>query len=175
MECALLLVTAPRYGSDMTIGITIEPIASGPKRRHEARVQRFSADSELLGMLDGLAVSDADAPDLVLSVCSSFGVEAPRLKFHARRSPYTGATEQPRWLLADVHGESKILRIESGMASPFDAFGVIRLGRTTTLMTLAHELGHHLVFSLDPPSTPAHGKRWVLRFDQSAAAIQTLL
>lgn len=57
------------------------------------------------------------------------------------------------------------------MASPFAPFGAIRLGRTTTLMTLAHELGHHLVFSLDPPSTPAHGKLWVQRFDEAAAAI----
>jgi hypothetical protein len=159
----------------MTMGITIEPIASGPKRRHEARVQRFSSDPELLVMLDGLSVSDTDAPDVVLSVCSSFGVEAPRLKFHARRSPYTGATEQPRWLLTEIHGESQVLRIETSMASPFAAFGAIRLGRTTTLMTLAHELGHHLVFSLDPPSTPPHGKRWVHRFDQSAHAIQRLL
>jgi hypothetical protein len=42
-------------------------------------------------------------------------------------------------------------------------------------MTLAHELGHHLVFSLDPVSTPAHGKRWVARFDESADAIEQLL
>jgi hypothetical protein len=159
----------------MTMAITVEPIASGPKRRHEARVQRFSADPALLDVLDGLSVSDGDAPDLVLSVCSAFGVEAPRLKFHARRSPYTGATEQPRWLLAEIHGEPKVRQIERNMLSPFAAFGAIRLGRTTTLMTVAHELGHHLVFSLDPPSTPAHGKRWVHRFDQSAHAIQRLL
>jgi hypothetical protein len=61
------------------------------------------------------------------------------------------------------------------MAGPLSVFGAIRLGRTTTLMTLAHELGHHLVFSLDPVSTPAHGKRWVARFDESADAIEQLL
>lgn len=159
----------------MTSQIAPLRIPPGPRRRHEARVQRFSSDVTLLKRLDGLAVSDADVPDLVLSVCSSFGVEAPRLKFHARRSPYTGATEQPRWLLVVLHGEQKIDRIESGMAGSLAAFGTIRLGRTTTLMTLAHELGHHLVFALDPPATPAHGERWVHRFDQTASAIRCLL
>lgn len=159
----------------MTERISYAPIASGPRRRHQARVQQFSDEPLLLEQLDGLAVSDTDAADLVLSVCSSFGVEAPRLKFHARRSPYTGATEQPRWLLVESHGEQKINQIESGMRSPFALFGAIRLGRTTTLMTLAHELAHHLVFALDPAATPAHGKRWVQRFDESARAIQLLL
>lgn len=159
----------------MTERISYAPIASGPRRRHQSRVQQFSDEPLLLEQLDGLAVSDTDAADLVLSVCSSFGVEAPRLKFHARRSPYTGATEQPRWLLVESHGEQKINQIESGMRSPFALFGAIRLGRTTTLMTLAHELAHHLVFALDPAATPAHGKRWVQRFDESARAIQLLL
>jgi hypothetical protein len=159
----------------MTTRITAEPIASGPKRRHQARVQTFSVDPELLGSLDGLSVSEIEVRDLVPSVCDFFGVEAPRLKFHALRSPYTGATEQPRWLLVKIHGETRIRQVESGMASPFPVFGAIRLGRTTTLMTLAHELGHHLVFSLDPPSTPAHGKQWVQRFDESASAIQEQL
>jgi hypothetical protein len=102
-------------------------------------------------------------------------VEVPRLKFHARRSPYTGATEQPRWLLVQIHGEPRIRQIESTMGSPLPVYGAIRLGRTTTLMTLAHELGHHLVFSLDPASTPAHGKRWIQRFDESASSIREQL
>lgn len=128
----------------------------------------------MLQKLDGLAVSDTEVPDLVLAVCSSFAVEAPHLKFHARRSPYTGATTQPRWLLVDLHGEQRIDAIEGDMRSPLAPFGAIRLGRTTTLMTLAHELGHHLVFSLDPSSTPAHGKTWVGRFDASAREIHQL-
>jgi hypothetical protein len=156
----------------MATRITVKPIASGPKRRHQARVQSFSVDPKLLGWLDCLSVSETEVLDLVPSVCDFLGVEVPRLKFHARRSPYTGATEQPRWLLVQIQGEARIRQIESDMASPFPAYGAIRLGRTTTLMTLAHELGHHLVFSLDPPSTPAHGKRWVHRFDESASAIQ---
>lgn len=159
----------------MTTRIPYTPIASGPRRRHQARVQRFSDDPLLIEQLDELAVADADVADLVLSVCSSFGVEAPQLKFNARRSPYTGATEQPRWLLVEFHGEKKIDEVERGMRAPFAPYGAIRLGRTTTLMTLAHELAHHLVFALDPPATPAHGKRWVHRFDESARAIQSLL
>jgi hypothetical protein len=78
-------------------------------------------------------------------------------------------------LLVESHGQQKINEIERGMRTPFAVFGAIRLGRTTTLMTLAHELAHHLVFALDPPATPAHGKRWVQRFDESAEAIRLLL
>ena len=53
--------------------------------------------------------------------------------------------------------------------------GAIRLGRTTTLMTLAHELGHHLVNWLDPESTASHGNVWVHRFDQAAEVIDGLV
>ena len=53
--------------------------------------------------------------------------------------------------------------------------GAIRLGRSTTLMTVAHELGHHLVFHLDPARTPSHGNRWVERFDDAAAVISGLI
>lgn len=52
--------------------------------------------------------------------------------------------------------------------------GAIRLGRATTLMTVAHELGHHLVFHLDPLATPPHGNQWVARFDEAAAVIDTV-
>ncbi len=150
-------------------------IAPGPRRRHEARVQRFSADLALLEYLDGLSVSDVEVPDIVLAVCSSFGLEAPMLKFHGKRSPYTGATEQPRALLVALHGDREVVDLERSMSGGLPAYGAIRLGRTTTLMTLAHELGHHAVFGLDSPRTPAHGKRWVQRFDESAAAIDRLM
>ena len=53
--------------------------------------------------------------------------------------------------------------------------GAIRLGRETTLMTLSHELGHHLVNWLDPESTAAHGNVWIRRFDQAAEAIDELI
>lgn len=159
----------------MSIQIAPRPIARGPKRRHQARVQRFSLDMELIEQLDGLAVSDAEAHRLVDAVCWKMEVESPRLRFHARRSPYTGATEQPRWWLINMYGADRIRAIEQDAGRPLPQHGAIRLGRTTTLMTIAHELGHHLVFALDPMATPAHGKRWVHRFDQAAEAIQRLI
>ena len=159
----------------MTTELVPYQIAQGPTRRHQARVLRFSTDPALLERLDQLAVSQVEISDLVLAVCSSFGVETPLLKFHASRSPYTGATEQPRWLLVEIHGQQKVDHLEDTMTSLLPPFGAMRLGRTTTLMTLAHELGHHLVFSLDPPSTPPHGKQWVERFDQCAEAINRLM
>lgn len=97
------------------------------------------------------------------------------MRFHARRSPYTGATEQPRWLLVELHGIEDVRRIEERRGSSLPLKGAIRLGRVTTLMTVAHELGHHLVFCLDRPRTPGHGKRWVQRFDEAARAIRRIL
>lgn len=177
----LLLVDVPRlvvnarYGVPMRDDLIPERFRPGPPRRHQARVERFSADAALLDRLDRLAVSDEEALFIVEAACSDASVPPPRLRFHARRSPYTGATEHPRWWLAEYHGEAWVVSIEqqSGKALPQD--GAIRLGRTTTLMTVAHELGHHFVFALDPVSTPAHGKKWVARFDQAADAIRSML
>jgi hypothetical protein len=42
-------------------------------------------------------------------------------------------------------------------------------------MTLAHELGHHLVNWLDPESTASHGNVWVHRFDQAGEVIDGLV
>ncbi len=157
------------------IAITPQAITRGPRRRHQARVQRFSVDPELLDGLDGLAISDVEAYTVIDTICVAMGVESPRLRFHARRSPYTGSTEQPRWLLIESHGEDRIRDIERDTRRGFPHHGAIRLGRTTTLMTVAHELGHHFVFALDPLATPAHGRRWVLRFDQAAEKIRGLI
>ena len=112
---------------------------------------------------------------MVDEVCVLSGVESPTLRFHASRSPYTGVTEQPRWWLVDAYSEERVRGSERETKRPFPTHGAIRLGRVTTLMTVAHELGHHLVFVLDPQATPAHGRRWVLRFDQVAAAIRGML
>jgi len=146
-------------------------VRRGPIRRHDARVRRFSRDYPLLEHLDTLAVVDAEATVLIEGVCWASGVEAPKVKFHARRSMYTGATEQPRATWVARYGEEEVRRLEltSGRALP--PFGAIRLGRRSTLMTIAHELGHLLVFALDPPATPAHGKVWIDRFDSAAVVI----
>lgn len=150
-------------------------IDRGPKRRHEARVRRFSIDHALLGKLDELAIDEVQARAVVEAVCIQLAVDIPRLRFHARRSPYTGATEQPRRHLVVQHGEEAIRRFEETRSGPISPYGAIRLGRITTLMTVAHELGHHLVFSLDPLSTPNHGRRWVQRFDEAAESIRRML
>lgn len=159
----------------MNDSIQISKVRRGPVRRHDARVRRFSRDYARLLRLDGLAIDDGAASDLVDHVCWDAGVESPLLKFHASRSRYTGATEPPRDLWVRELGESNVLTRERLTGRQIPLFGAIRLGRQSTLMTVAHELGHHLVFALEPPSTPAHGKTWISHFDEAASAITTHL
>lgn len=159
----------------MSDSIKIVKVRRGPVRRHDTRVQRFSRDYSLLLRLDGLAIDDKTAASLVEEVCWDTGVEAPKLKFHARRSQYTGATEQPRSLWVSSFGEADVRERERTTGRRIPPFGAIRLGRQSTLMTIAHELGHHFVFALEVPNTPAHGKIWIGRFDDAAAAIATRL
>ena len=156
---------------------TVRPIhvGPGPRRRHHSRVQQFSRGPDLLDYLDSLVISDKEARSVVVAACATLDVVVPALKFHARRSTYTGATERPRFVWVRDLGEREVIRRETlGWGSP-SPNGAIRLGRTTTLMTIAHELGHHCVFCLDPPRTPPHGKQWVLRFDESASVLSEVL
>ena len=154
---------------------SIEPhrIDTTPVRRHEHRVQSVSSDYQRLRRLDHLVVGEDDASTIVTFVCRWTGVPVPRLKFHARRSPFTAATERPR---DRVVAESRALGLAiSSEVSVLAPEGAIRLGRSVTLMTLSHELGHHLVHHVDPFDTPAHGNVWVGRFDQAAAVVAGLL
>ncbi len=169
------LVAHTRYVGPMETTVTPVPVRRGPIRRHDARVRRFSRDFTLLERLDGLAVDDAAASALIEDICWASGVEAPALKFHARRSMYTGATERPRGAWVALHGEREVLRHERSTGRPVPLFGAIRLGRVSTLMTVAHEVGHHLVFALDPPKTPAHGKVWIAHFDDVSASIASAI
>jgi hypothetical protein len=121
--------------------------------------------------LDAICAGEFAVAAIVDFACKDFGVPEPRLKFHANRSPYTGACERPREVWVTLLGESVVARREREGWGVLPPTGAIRLGRTTTLMTLAHELGHHAVFHLDDPKTPAHGRRWVLRFDQAASMV----
>lgn len=159
----------------MSPAATPVPVGRGPARRHDARVRRFSRDHLLLERLDMLVVDDRQARAVVVSSCVLLGVDAPRLKFHGRRSMYTGATERPRSVWVDLLGEDEMARRELLEWGAVSSSGVIRLGRRTTLMTIAHELGHHAVFCLDVIGTPAHGKRWVSRFDDAAAAVAAVV
>lgn len=167
------LVTAVRYGhvmyqsapiSQLVATTSIEP---GPKRRHAARVVQYSKDADLLLSLDRVGLDAHGVRAIAASVCADFGMPRPLLKFHAKRSPYTGACERPRSSWVELLGESKVASNEANGWGTLPVNGAIRLGRSTTAMTLAHELAHHAVFHLDPPNTPAHGRLWVLRFDQA--------
>jgi hypothetical protein len=154
---------------------SIEPhrIDTTPTRRHEHRVQSVSSDYERLRRLDHLVVGEDDAATIVTFVCRWTRVPVPVLKFHARRSPFTAATERPRdRVIAESHELGFAI---SPAVSTLAPEGAIRLGRSVTLMTLSHELGHHLVHHVDPYDTPAHGNVWVRRFDQAAAVVTELL
>lgn len=165
-------VTAVRYRDAMSMPIATKHISGGPTRRHWARVLQFSSNPDMVLLLDEVAVDDVSAQEIVTDLCRETGVPEPRLKFHARRSPYTGACERPRSGWVDILGEAEVARREMNGWGELPPDGAIRLGRQTTLMTLAHELGHHLVFHLEPPSTPAHGRVWVARFDEAASWIR---
>ena len=169
-------VTVVRYRRVMTSNpqnaVRLEPIEAGPKRRHWSRVEQFSWDADVLLDLDRYAVASDAVAELVAFACRDFGIPEPRLKLHARRSAYTGACERPRSAWVDLLGEVEVAKREAGGWGRLPVDGAIRLGRTTTLMTLAHELGHHAVFHIDDPKTPAHGRLWVLRFDQAASMVR---
>jgi hypothetical protein len=138
-------------------------------------VQKFSQDPALLERLDSLVVSDIEARILVEVSCLHLDVPEPLLKFHARRSMFTGATERPRSVWVEQLGESEVQRRESNGWGSLPAAGAIRLGRSTTMMTIAHELGHHLVFFRQPWDTPAHGRVWVGHFDEAAGTLEALV
>ncbi|MCL1586953.1 MAG: hypothetical protein M3092_00930 [Actinomycetia bacterium] len=159
----------------MEYRINPKRIDSSPRRRHDARVQRQSANFSRLQRLDQLVVTEHDVHTAAVAVCTELDVPVPDLRFHARRSPFTGATELPRsmWIARGEH--DFVTRYEMRGRRRLRENGAIRLGRTTTLMTLAHELGHHLVNWLDPESTASHGYVWISRFDQAAEVIDGLV
>lgn len=166
-------VTHTPYRDTMERRIEPSIVEATPPRRHDGRVVRVSSDYARLRKLDHLLVDEDDARVTVAVVCETMGVPVPRLKFHARRSPFTGACEAPRGSVAD-----DLTVVGKGTASGGTSrseHGAIRLGRSVTLMTLAHELGHHIVNHLDHPRTPSHGKVWVGRFDEVAAVIDGMV
>jgi hypothetical protein len=120
-------------------------------------------------------VAEDDALRAVVAVCAELDVPVPDLRFHSRRSPFTGATELPRsmWIARGDH--DFVARYEMRGRRRLRENGAIRLGRETTLMTLAHELGHHVVNWIDPESTASHGHVWIRRFDQAADVIEGLV
>lgn len=131
---------------------------------HDRRVRERSSNPDLLLRLRTIRTDRDGAIAITEGACGLLGVAVPRLRTHARRRPETGHTRPPA-------------RITEGLAVDprrYPPEGHIQLSATPTLGVIAHELGHHLVFHLDPPSTPAHGYRWVDRYDQAAAVVAGL-
>jgi hypothetical protein len=140
--------------------------------RHEHRVRTFSRNYNLItGLGDRYIVESGEARELVRVVSKRFGVAEPDLAFNPRRRSDTGQCWAPRWLAIEQHGESRIDAWERHYRRAYPQNGQIRLGATTSIRTLAHELGHHLVHLLEPARTPAHGKVWVTRFDDAMELI----
>jgi hypothetical protein len=140
--------------------------------RHEHRVRTFSRNYNLItGLGDRYIVESGEARELVRVVSKRFGVAEPDLAFNRRRRSDTGQCWAPRWLAIEQHGESRIDAWERHYRRAYPQNGQIRLGTTTSIRTLAHELGHHLVHLLEPARTPAHGKVWVTRFDDAMELI----
>lgn len=151
--------------------LTVHPNATESAKRiprHEHRVRTFSRNYTLITEVgDGYVVESGEARELVSMVSERFGVAEPNLAFNGRRRPDTGQCWAPRWLAVQQHGETRIRAWEQHYGRSYPVNGQIRLGTTTSLRTLAHELGHHLVHALEPVRTPAHGKVWVGRFDDA--------
>ena len=140
--------------------------------RHEHRVRAFSRDYELLtGFGDRYAVDRSEAEALVRSVTERFGVPMPDLAFNRRRRPDTGECWPPRSVIVETNSVERVAAWEAHRRRAIPEHGQIRLGHTTMLRTIAHELGHHLVHHLEPKRTPAHGKVWVGRLDDAMATI----
>ena len=140
--------------------------------RHEHRVRAFSRDYELITEFgDRYAVERGEAEALVRSVTEQFGVPMPGLAFNRRRRPDTGECWPPRSLIVDANSEERVVAWEAHRRRTIPENGQIRLGHTTMLRTIAHELGHHLVHHLEPKRTPTHGKVWVGRLDDAMETI----
>lgn len=140
--------------------------------RHEHRVRTFSRNYELITRLgDRYTVESDEATVLVAVVSAHFGVTEPDLAFNRRRRPDTGQCWAPRPIASELYGEDRIVAWEDHYRRAYPPDGQIRLGATTTVRTLAHELGHHLVHILEPVRTPSHGKVWVGRFDDAIDVI----
>ena len=154
---------------------TMQPKTSESTKRiprHEHRVRTFSRNYNLIsGLGDRSTVESGEARELVRVVSKRFGVVEPDLAFNRRRRSDTGQCWAPRWLAVEQYGEWRIDAWERHYRRAYPQNGQIRLGTTTSVRTLAHELGHHLVHLLEPARTPAHGKVWVARFDDAMELI----
>ena len=157
-------------------GITLQQLPRHDRlSRYQHMVLRFSRDAHSISELRNVGVGRPAAQTLIRQACAEFAVTEPLVTFHARRGPHTGYCMAPRQVMVSKIGEDPIASWESQKAKPWPETGMIRLGDPTSLETVTHELGHHLVNWLERPSTPPHGKVWVGRFDDAVAVMRTFV
>lgn len=154
---------------------TVTFIRPSPGARYDHMLRRFSVDAERIVRLRTLGVAREGARELVERVAGELDVAPPDVTFHAGRGAHTGYCQMPRGRAVALSGEGGVARWERAKRRPWPTNGMIRLGDPTSVGTVAHELSHHLVNALDPLTTPAHGKVWVGRFDDSARVVQQLV
>lgn len=134
-------------------------------------IRRFSREPDLIFGLRRHGVERAGAEHLLGLLAQSMGVDVPESAFHRGRGPHTGYCMPPRKVVSATAGDAWLATWEATRRRPWPGPGLIRLGEPTALATIAHEFAHHAVHLLDPVSTPAHGKRWIERFDGAAVSI----
>ncbi len=138
-------------------------------------IRRFSGEPDLILRLRRCGVDRRNADHIIRLLADGAGVDVPESTFHRGRGPHTGYCMPPRNVVAATAGESWLATWETERSRRWPVPGSIRLGEPTALATIGHEFAHHLVHVLDPVSTPAHGKRWVERFDAAAASITSVI
>lgn len=158
----------------LTPPVRIDILPPKPPARHEHTLRRFSRRLAAITALGRLGVDREDARRLIEAVCDSLDLPAPLVTFHRGRSPFTGYCRKPRSNAVELWGEAAVVDWEKAKRQGWPPDGMIRLGDPTSLATVAHELGHHLVNHRERPATPGHGKAWVHWFDLAAAGVGRL-
>lgn len=129
--------------------------------RHDHRVRSASSDLALIELLRSHKTDREGARRIVEASCAALAIPTPRVRTHARRAPDTGHARPPARITKDLAVDPERYPPE----------GHLQLSATPTLGVIAHELGHLVVFHTDPVGTPAHGLRWVSRFDEAALVV----
>jgi hypothetical protein len=153
----------------------MQSLDPGRGNRFDHMVRRFSNERDLISRLRGLGVDRVGADQVLRLLASGAGIDAPDASFHRGRGPHTGFCMPPREVVVATAGEAWLSTWEGAKRRRWPEPGLIRLGEPTALGTIAHEFAHHMVHVFDPVSTPAHGKRWVERFDGAAVSIATVM
>ena len=140
--------------------------------RHDHMLTRFSVAPMRIVALRRLGVERDEAVRVIRLVCDAFATQAPSTTFHAGRGPHTGYTQMPLERAMATAKSTDIGAWQPANGKPWPRLGMIRLGDPSSLGTIAHELGHHLVNQHEPLRTAPHGKRWVHWFDAAAEVIE---